>query len=256
MSEISHGDIGKGRRLRIIVRGALVLMTLYYIVLAIIAPAKKLRTFGEGVYPDEMIVTEDSVVSALQREKLFLKSRIELAGFDSTGLSIDLISRTIGLELKGVMLHSANIERTRYGQFLNSVNEVNYSRFFSGTFTPVKQHANFKKVPIRIVDAPRDTSGLLPDIITADTSSLKPSNVYLELDNGIVVRLIDNDARFFKRFAWDISGRVVMIASNLYHVIRFNIPDYNPVIKLYLPGREIRTIYRAIPVSGRIAIRI
>ncbi|TFH34728.1 MAG: hypothetical protein E4G95_07800, partial [Bacteroidia bacterium] len=84
MSEISHGDIGKGRRLRIIVRGALVLMTLYYIVLAIIAPAKKLRTFGEGVYPDEMIVTEDSVVSALQREKLFLKSRIELAGFDST----------------------------------------------------------------------------------------------------------------------------------------------------------------------------
>lgn len=256
MAENNLQDTCPGKNFKLTLRIILIVLGAYYLFLAVAAPVKKLKSATGVLETEETVIIPDTGNSYLLREKLFLESRIELAGYDSAGISIDLISSMARLELKGVSLQSFDIKGIKYGNFFRTLDNTEYSYLLMGSSPAVKQRANFKKEPVRIIDAPRDTTNLLPDFIPADTANFRPSHATLQLENGITVILIDDKASFIKRAAWDIGEKSAGAASIIKYMTRFRIPDYNPVIKLYLSGNDIRTIYRAIPEMGRIAIRI
>jgi len=241
----------------VLIKWLIILTAILYTCLSLAAPKHKLnRLAGSINKADRIIITADSAMSRLVREKIFLESRIEMAMQDSIGMVIEIPDSTIGLEIKGVRLHTADINRAKYGNFFLSLDDLEYDLLMGSPLRVVKHRANFEKEPVKVVDAPEDSLLSNPDLNIADTSSSVSARVKLQLDNGIKIILIDSRASFIKRSLWDVADRFTEFGSGLKDVIRLRVPDYHPVLKIYLPGKEIRTLYRAIPANGRIALKV
>lgn len=240
-----------------IITGVIVFLAFLYFVLQIMAPKNKIRClFETGVQDKTIIITSDTSISGLIREKLFLESRIRMAGMDSIGLSVDLTDSLIALEIKGVMLHPAKIDRIKYGYFFRSLDDLEYSLLLGIPAKISSYRSTLEKEPVIIVEAPKDTLFADSYSFLPDTGRVKPVIVSLVLDNGVILSLIDNNSHWPRRSFRDAMTRAAIVKSGIYSMIRFKIPDYNPVIKLYLPGEDIKTIYRALPANGNIALKI
>ena len=237
--------------------GLVLLLTAIYIVFALTAPKKKIRSLtGELELDQRTVLTTGGEISSLIREKSFLESRLELARSDSIGMVINLADSSMGLEIRGVRIHTTDINIIKHARFFGILNDIEYSQLLGSPAKITRQRANIEKEPVNLVNAPKDPEEAIDNVFAPDTTSGKAIFVTLILENGIMVLLIDKDATKIGLFIRDFGRRVSETTRNLLSVCRFKIPEYRPAIKLYLPGAEIRTIYRALPCHAEAAIKL
>jgi hypothetical protein len=231
------------------------LLTLY-LGFSFAAPGKLVRSLGDKTAPDaEKMVIADTEMLSLLYEKSFLEARLVMATSDSIGFVVNIPDSTITLEVRGVTLHASKIGRSEAGRFFGSLKPVEYSQLLGMPIRIIKQKATIDKIPIRIVDAPTDSAGVALTMFVPDTSYTGNVHLTLYLDNGIKIRFIDSESGKIAILFRDIGSRSEEFLKSLYSVIRFRIPDYHPIIRIYLNGDEIRTIYRAIPNNGVTVVR-
>lgn len=233
-----------------------ILLTLIYIILAVIAPAKRRREIlsenpGQGV-----IIKGGEELFSLLRERTFLEARLSLSSGDSAGLVVNLSDSTLTLELKGVALHVAHPEKIKTGNYFKTLTEPEYIGEFAKVHKAATGKATIKKLPITVVEAPRDTSLVNSGMFIPDTTFHRAINATFVLDNGLVLQLVDVNSTAAGRFIRDTGSRIVSFTGQLWYMMRFRVPEYHPVIKVYLDGGEIRTLYRALPEKGGVVVRM
>jgi hypothetical protein len=238
---------------------------IYYTIMSMLAPVRKrdaLETEFGFVLDDKrensIDITSDSAYLSLLKQKSYLESRVLMANTDSIYLTISLPDSTASLEISGVSVHTAPIKHYELSRIIKKGNEYVISSFLSHPFTIQKDYSSIPKEPLMIKMAPKDTSEYQPDIIP-DTADFEPVNYMLEMDNGIRLFIYQDEKKLnpgdhFHRITFDFRYRLVSFLETLRSVLIFEIPDYHPYIKIRVPRRDAKIIYRALPRNGQVAL--
>jgi hypothetical protein len=248
----------------IILIALLCAMMVYYTVMLVSGPEKKLNELSEQfiikedgkVKLDERIFS-DSAYLALLKEKAYLQSRIAMAETDSIYLTINLPDSTINIEISGVIVHSTKIKYLEMSSILKNGNEFIISSMLSSPFTIVNEISSIEKEPLMISMAPKDTSEFQPDIMP-DTADFEPVNYILEMQNGLRIHVYQEEKFVagdgFHIFGFDLRDRLKSTLLAIKSVMVFKVPDYKPFIKVRLPRADAKIIYRAVPRNGQVAV--
>jgi hypothetical protein len=237
---------------------------IYYSVMTMLAPGRKYkemeREYGykadEKNPVDERIFTDSTYLSLL-KEKAFLQSRVTMAESDSIYLTINLPDSIVNLEINGVSVHKAYIERINVSKMYKGRNDYVILSMLSYPLTIRRNFSSIEKEPLMIKIAPKDTSEYVPDIIP-DTADYEPVNFIMEMENGTRVCIYQNEKlrsldgiRFF---IFDLKQRFRCTAGRFVRIITFRVPEYQPYIKLRIPRSDAKIIYRALPGKGQVAV--
>jgi hypothetical protein len=242
--------------------GLFVVFTAYYTVMALISSSNKIadinRVYGyrqDEKNPIDKRIFNDSAFIMLNREKAYYNSRNLLAESDSIYLSLNLHDSAAFLEINGVTVHTARLDRISVCKALQKADEYAVSSLLSVPFVIMENHANLLKEPLMLKIAPKDTSEYKPDIVP-DTTNAPPVNYMMEMDNGFRLYIYQDveAGGTFNRFKFDMHDRFARILDILRKIIVFKVPDYHPSIRITVKKSDARTIYRALPVHGQIAV--
>jgi len=239
-------------------------LLIYYIVMIMLAPAKKANALYEeyGFKQDAKNISNDTILTdsaylTLFRERSFLQSRIVMAETDSIYLSMNLIDSTLNLEISGVTVARTKLTRLSSSKIFKDRNSYVVSSMLSKPFTVEKNIASIPKEPLMIKMAPKDTSEYKPDIIP-DTADYEPVNYIMEMDNGSVIYVYQeeklNNGDGLHLLFFDLRYRLSTTWSTMKSVFTFRVPEYHPFIKIRLPRSDAKIIYRALPGHGQIAV--
>jgi len=239
-------------------------LIMYYVVMTMLAPSKKMKSLKDeyGFKQDEKnkindTIFKDSTYLALYRETSFLKARTAMAETDSICLAMNLADSGVTLEISGVAVARTKLIRFTSSKMFHDRNAYFISSMLSRPFTIQRNIASIPKEPLMIKMAPKDTSEYEPDI-TPDTADYEPVNYIMEMDNGTVVYVYQEEklnlGDGLHRFFFDLRYRIHDAWRTMKSVFTFRIPDYHPFIKVRLPRADAKIIFRALPEHGQIAV--
>lgn len=193
----------------------------------------------------------------LIREKAYLGAQVKLADEDSIGLIINMRDSVIQLLIKGLPIRSVKMGEFDISPFFQRANQ---EAIYSMLSTPLKiteMQATFRKDPVNVKIAPKDTSEAVVDE-KPDTTDFEA--VFFTLNTDQNIRLYfeqqedtvgaDRRARFF----FDLKDKVKNAKATMKSVASFNTPPYVPYIKIWIPKAEAKIVYRAIPREGLIVL--
>ena len=238
-----------------------------YMTASLIAPVHRLRQLNHGnmieADPEsgsEVVIPEFQETSSLVRQKAYLESRIVMAGSDSIGMVVDLRDSILSLEINGITIHRAKITDFRVEKFFFALNNKTYTDLFSKPLIVEQEHATIVKEPILVQKAPRDTSEAANYLFLPDTILSKAAFVTFHLGQGVRLSLQENTKGSFMkkcRKFFHLTGiRIHQTCKNIYAILRFKVPGYEPAITISLPGMDITSIYRALPGKAMVAVLI
>lgn len=237
-----------------------------YLFLSLLAPSTKIDSIkNEYAYKkpekggiNDTLLTDSSFI-ALYRQKAFLQARITMAATDSAALSLDMTDSTARVEIKGVTVFSSRMSGIRISRVFTGCDQYAITSLLSKPFTIKNSIASIPKEPVVHKVAPRDTSEYKPYEVP-DTSRKEYVNIILETENGFRLYIYQetggNMPARMHRFAFDLADRLRNAGYILRCMFTFSRPDYKPYIKITLPAKEAKAIYRAIPAKGEFAVRI
>jgi hypothetical protein len=262
-SEINT-DSTKGRMLSRIIFSALAVFILYYAIMAMISPARWISEINAQYAPDSSMTGDkdrslysDSEYVKLTRGKAYLSARIAMSASDSICLALNLGDSSAILELNGVELYRAGIQKFRADRILNSIDEYTSNQLFAEPFAVNKNYSTIKKEPVMLKIAPRDTSEYKPDIVP-DTTHSETVCFVLEMTDGFRLYVYQDNGKggggVIHSLVFDLADRVRNCLQIIKSILRFRVPEYHPAIRIRLPGDDARIIYRALPVNGQVAI--
>jgi hypothetical protein len=187
-----------------------------------------------------------------------LKSRIAMMAADSASLTIDLVKQTVALELQGVAVHTTKISETKLARIFTQTDPVYWIRMFSEPHLSDSSVSSVSKQTFLIKNAPRDTTeNNALALALPDTSMNQPIFFTLWLTNGIAINVYQQEeAAGFARQKYCFARQRAELSSFIRSIIRLEIPRYTPVIDIYIPARDARTIYKALPARPLITMRV
>jgi hypothetical protein len=256
------------RNARQILIGFIAILGIVYIILTFAAPKKKInqinREFPDSLqaiqYNREYSYSEDPDLFELYKEKVFLLSRLNMAGSDSIGLVVNLRDSILNLEIHGLNIHTARIGKIKISRIFGALDRPAYLAFLSLPYTAIQDRATIKKEPIVVKRAPKDTIEAAKSAIVPDSLRFGPAYVTLILNHDIRLGIYQERTGLFmeplRKFIFISCIRLGQSGINLWQMIRFRIPDYKPEIRIYISKEDLITIYRALPYNSKVVIRI
>jgi len=242
----------------------ILVLLVYYAVMNMLAPVKKLNALKKeyGFKQDEKnkindTILTDSAFLSLFRQRSFLQARTDMAETDSIYLSMNFADSSVTLEISGVTVSRTKLTKLSLCRILQDRNEYVISSMFSKPLTVARNYSSIQKEPLMIKMAPKDTSEYKPDIIP-DTADYEPVNYIMEMDNGIVIYVYQdeklNPGDGSHLFFFDLRYRLTSTWETMKSVFTLKVPEYHPYIKIRLPRSDSKRIYRALPEHGQIAV--
>ncbi len=257
----------KGRR-RVVVWVAVVLFifSIAYLVISLIAVNQTVREYAVLASDEPVGAVSDTIsycsipgFTELNRQRAFLAAQLEMAATDSIGLLISVPDSTIRLMIKGVPVRTMKIAGYDIPALLRHADQELLHRTFSTPLTITGMRATFRKDPVRVMVAPRDTSEAAPDIKPA-TSRFAALFFTLSTDRNLRITFEQHERTGLRvrcaRFFFILGERVRDLPPVAAALAGLKMPQYIPTIKIYLPGDEVKVIYRAIPREGEIALTL
>ena len=196
---------------------------------------------------------------SLRVAEAFLKARLALADQKFVSLVIDLIDSTLYLEFQGVPIRHISIHRYYASRTLRRMNEEGrLDTWIDRPFTLEHARATIAKIPIRIVEAPRDTVAAAirpPQEILVETTE---THFILRFDRNLTLRIrqAPSASGFFRRVIFDAGDRLSTARRAVVKLSRGQSPEQETWITLRLSPEDARAIYRALPDNARLALRL
>ncbi len=227
-----------------------------------------------GVVRDRMVLAQSQAQGSLQinssllpqlKEKAWLESRLKMASNDSIGLSIDLESHVIQLELKGVVIMSSKIRDYSISGFFRKMDGNVYFSMFGSPLTIQQYKSTIEKNPFKVVQAPKDTiAAAAAAAAAAKKDSLLDENVFwtvtfdrdFELNIQGIDSISESQSKYKLGKGFEFKRDLKNIANSFQHIFKFKKPTYVPEILISIPENEARAILRALPHKALITIRI
>jgi hypothetical protein len=241
----------------------ILLFVIYYTIMSLLAPGKKMDELKELYTPkvdekqvvDERIYT-DSAYLRLFHDRAFLQSRIEMAESDSIYLTLNISDSTANLEISGVAVNTAKMSEIKVSKMLMEGNDNIIMSMLSRPFIISESVATIMKDPVMLQMAPKDTSEYKPDIMP-DTSLTEPVSIILHMTNGTRIYICQEENDNVENRALAAFDRKEKLSNALYNlgsIVRFKVPEYHPYIKIKMPRADAKMIYRAMPKYGQIGV--
>ncbi len=237
------------------------LFIIYYTVMSLLSPGKKMRELQDEYafrQDGKTIINEslfsDSLYLGMLKEKACFQSKIEMAKTDSVYLSLNLNDSTANLEISGVVVHTALMSDMKISNILRKGDRFVILTMLSSPLTITKAVSSIVREPLMISIAPRDTSEFQPDVIP-DTTDSEPVNYILEMQNDVRLYFYQDEKEGrFSTLKFDIRERLINTLASLKSVMLLKVPEYKPYIRVHLPKADAKIIYRALPKQGQVAV--
>ncbi len=248
----------------IITAAALAVFVIFYLARSVSAVNRTVRAFDDAYFASLEQKEGDTInlcsipgYIEIIREKAFLSSQVRMADSDSIGLLINIRDSVLQLLIKGVPVRSFRIDEYDISPFFQRANQEAVYSMLSAPLAITGMQATFRKDPVQVKIAPKDTSEAKIDA-RPDTTDFEA--VFFTLDT-------DRDIRFYfeqqedtvgadrrAKFFFDLRDRSRNAGATMGEVVRFRAPPYVPYIKIWLPKAEAKIVYRAIPREGLIVL--
>lgn len=199
------------------------------------------------------------------KEKAWIESRLKMASGDSIGLSIDLESHVIQLELKGVVVMSSKIRDFSISGFFRKMDGNVYFSMFGSPLTIQHFKSSIAKNPLKVVQAPKDTIAAAAAVDAAiKKDSLLDENVFwtvmFDRDFELNIQGIDSISESRSKYklgkGFEFNRDLKNIVKSFDHIWKFSKPVYTPEILISIPENEAKAILRALPSKALVTIRI
>ena len=198
-------------------------------------------------------------MSALEIEQAFLRSRQKLAATDSLGLSVDLTDSVAFIELAGVPVRPCKIAGIKMSGRLQRLRTHRLAAtWLSMPFVLQSATASIPKVPIRVIEAPRDTAEA--NARNDEMMAIEQGEVYFRLnfDKYLSLSIAQTE-----RSAWGWARRLRYILrrsfasarEDLATLARLELPTSRLHIRLEISKEDATAIYRALPANAELALR-
>jgi len=249
----------------IIAATAFLVFLIFYLASAVSSVNHAVRTFDESWQESADRNRDDTTdicaipgYLELVREKAFLGAQVKMAASDSIGMLINVRDSVIKLLIKGLPVRTIRIEEHDLSPFFRRVNQEALSDMLSSPITITSMDATFRKDPVTVKIAPKDTSEVKVDA-KPDTTDFEAVFFTLNTDRNIRIyfeqqenkRVADRFARFF----FDLKDKIMYAGRSLKAIAVMDKPPYVPYIKIWIPKAEAKIVYRAIPREGMIVLR-
>ena len=240
------------------------LFVIIYLAKSVSAVNQKVRAFDDAYFASLEQKEGDTInlcaipgYIEMIREKAFLSSQVRLADGDSIGLLINIRDSVLQLLIKGVPVRSIRIDEYDVSPFFQRANQEAVYSMLSTPLVITRMQATFRKDPVQVKIAPKDTSEVKIDA-KPDTTDFEA--VFFTLDTDRNIRFYfeqqednigaDRRAKLF----FDLKDRSRNARATMSEVVRFRTPSYVPYIKIWIPKAEAKIVYRAIPREGQIVL--
>lgn len=248
----------------ILAAAVLALFIIFYLARSVLVVNHTVRAFDEAYFASLEQKEGDTINLCsipgyidLIRGKALLNSQVRMADQDSIGLLINVRDSLLQLLIKGVPIRSVRIDGYDLSPFFQRANQEAVYSMLSSPLTITRMQATFRKDPVQVKIAPKDTSEATIDA-KPDTTDFEA--VFFTLDTDRNIRFYfeqqedtvgaDRRARFF----FDLKDRARNASAMMKAYARMKNPPYNPYVKIWIPKAEAKIIYRAIPREGMIVL--
>ncbi len=190
-------------------------------------------------------------------EKAFLTARLEMAGSDSIGLTVNLRDSVIQLELKGVVLRQLKFEKAEIPAFFGAIHPVSYIKHFSNPFIIDAIEGAIVKEPVTVKKVPKDSL----EAAAAQDVTLQSVDQFVEwhvlLNNTFVVSIVQIDEASTSRrglFAYRLNRYRKHFTEFNQQLLSRQLPIVHPEITIYIPAGDAKAFYRALPPNGQVVV--
>lgn len=248
------------KALRVIIYIAVGLAILFYLAVTVSAPLRKASELNKIASSDTVFMKKSKAIAKysgllpLVKEKAYKEALLILAQQDSIGLLINFKSKSASLMMKGVEIQSSKIIDFQRDKVFDGIDAPAFRKLFSKPLHNTHDFSTFVKEPIVIKKAPKDTIEAMKMATLPVLPPIEPAYVTYDLDRGFKLIMIqdsintDEEKILEKRFKKDLHDQIYNdVFSGL---LDLKTPKYTPTIILKLSGRDVRSIYRALPVKA------
>jgi hypothetical protein len=199
----------------------------------------------------------DPEIYALLKEKDWLSSRLEANSGDSISLSLNLKDSVMQIELQGVVLKKSKITNIRFSGFFDRLDATTYDYLFSKPLKTLSFDATTPKIPLMVKKAPADTIEAQLQLKKDTVKKAEPVEWRLNLEHDItlIVKGLEPDApavtstQLYSRYG------IKRFINGMKEISQFKAPAYKPVIYVFIPVDDARSIFRALPIEALVCIR-
>jgi hypothetical protein len=236
------------------------LAILFYLAVTVATPIRKVNELNKIATSDSVFMKKSKAIAKysgllpLVKEKAYMEAQLNLAQGDSIGLIINFKTSTASLMLKGVEIQASKIVEYSKDKVFDGIEAPAFRKLFSKPLHNIHEFSTFVKEPIVIKKAPKDTIEAMKMLTLPVLPPIEPAYVSYELDRGFKLIMIQDSINtpeeilLEKQFKKDFKKQTYSdIFSNLTDLKN---PKYTPTIILKLRGKDVRSIYRALPVKA------
>jgi len=199
-------------------------------------------------------------IDAILIEQAFIKSRDKLVVGDSLALSIDLVDSVASIELAGVQVRRCKIERIKMTGMMQRLRQHGATATWLSTpFALNDATASLPKIPLRVIEAPRDTAEARAR--NDEVIAVEKGDVYFTLyfDKYLSVTISQSQQtsargwpsriNYWLKRGW-ASGR-----KDFKTLAQFKLPSSRLHVRLEMSREDATAIYRALPANAQMALR-
>lgn len=242
--------------------GVVVLFMVYYTVCSVMAVNRSVTRFNEAYWAkaEKMNDKEKQEMhrvpgySALLEKRGLLDALVKVAKKDSIGLFLDLPDSIAQMMIKGVGVRKIRIENIRMSAFFKKTDIEAIYDLFARPMQITVSKATIAKEPINIVEAPKDSSDVIPTI-APDTANREPVFFILNTDQPVRFYFYQTGGEDgWQKFCFDLSDRWQTMCKTFAAVCRGRLPEYVPTIRIGISKADAKILYRALPSKGYIVV--
>jgi hypothetical protein len=236
------------------------LVILFYLTVTVAAPIRKVNELNKIATSDSVYMKKYSAIARysgllpLVKEKAYREAQVDLAQQDSIGLIINFKNSTASLMLKGVNIQTSKIVDYKRDKVFDGIEAPAFRKLFSRPLHNTRDFSTFVKEPIVIKKAPKDTIEAMRMLTLPVLPPIEPAYVSFDLDRGIKLIMIQDSIKtaeekiLEKQFKSDLRKQIYGdIFSGFLDLKK---PKYTPTVIIKLSGKDVRSIYRALPVKA------
>jgi hypothetical protein len=245
----------KNKIIIIILSSLILILIITFIVLSAMAPIRAIRLVNEN-YPDSGMIEEYSSAQIdMMKKEVFMRSRLKMAEADSACVSINLVDSVIIVEIQGVTLLETKIQKLWSSKIYSRYSKQAFYECFATPFVIDSDYCTIPKEFFNIKYAPEDTIAAQAPKTMPDTTLKYPVYFILYLDRGLMVDIRQSDtllSEIYKEYTKHIRDqKIKKMWNSLY---RFEVPAYDPAIRIEIPHKDARSIYKALPKHAQVAV--
>jgi len=200
-------------------------------------------------------------INALEIEKRFLQSQLEMAKSDTFSLSLDLVDSVLNLYIKGVVIRQCKIHEFRISKAFHYFGRKNILRsYFSTPFVMEGDLATIPQIPIRVIHAPQDTTEAYER--ASKDIRLEKTDIYftMHFNKNLVIQIEQMERPTLKgsikRKFYNFRRRCYSTIQFFKAFVLFKSPPHRMWINLKISQADSKAIYRFVRENMRLTLRV